>query len=241
MAEKRSKPGEAGQAETAGSGGKQKSRRAESSRGATAGDAVRGKGRGTYEQIGSIFSKVLELAETGVGLGVNLLSRLSSHAQGEAAHKQGGDVRQWGGDYPPPHPDEMGAGMHSYPQDHHGDTRRGMGASWNHFVTNRMPLHTGSPFQISFSINNDSDASEKKLHLEAEDFFGATTGFRLDRRLFSVDPAEKAIAPRDFDKFVLAGAIPVDALEDTYNGWILITGDEEIRLPVTLMVGPHPA
>lgn len=240
MTEKRSKPGEMGKTKTAGSGGKQKSRRAESSQGATAGEAAREKGRGSYEQIGSIFSKILELAETGVGLGVNVLSRLSSYAQGEAARGQGGDERHGAGDYPPPHPEEMGPGMHSHHQDHYGNSHQGMDASWNPFVTNRMPLHAGSPFLISFSINNDSDASEKKLHLEAEDFFGATTGFKLDRRLFSVEPAEKTIGPRDFDKFVLTGAIPADALEDSYNGWILITGDEEIRLPVILMVGAHP-
>ncbi|NLI83732.1 MAG: hypothetical protein GX443_18920 [Deltaproteobacteria bacterium] len=240
MAEKRSQAEETGKTKSSGSRGKQKSRKPGSSQGAKGTKPAGEKGRGTVEQIEAIFSKILELAETGVGLGVNVLSRLSSYAQSETAYRQGEDERHGGGGYPPPHMGETGMGTAALHREPRGDPDSGMGTSWNPFVTNRISLQPGRPFQISFCINNDSDASEKRLHLEAEDFVGATTGFRMERHLFSVQPAEKAIAPLDFDKFVLTGNIPADALEDSYNGWVRITGDEEIRLPVILMVGLYP-
>jgi fructose-1-phosphate kinase PfkB-like protein len=40
----------------------------------------------------------------------------------------------------------------------------------------------------------------------------------------------------DFERFVLTGSIPADAPEDSYNGWILVDGDEQMRIPVVLLV-----
>lgn len=101
MAEKRSQAEETGITKSSGSRGKQKSRKPGSSQGAKGTKPAGEKGRGTVEQIGAIFSKILELAETGVGLGVNVLSRLSSYAQSETAYRQGEDERHGGGGYPP--------------------------------------------------------------------------------------------------------------------------------------------
>jgi fructose-1-phosphate kinase PfkB-like protein len=51
-----------------------------------------------------------------------------------------------------------------------------------------------------------------------------------------VDPPEKLIDAMDFERFVLTGSIPAGAPEDSYNGWILVDGEEQMRIPVVLQV-----
>ena len=40
---------------------------------------------------------------------------------------------------------------------------------------------------------------------------------------------------KTFDVIVVGG-IPADAPEDSYNGWIVVDGDEQMRIPVVLLV-----
>jgi hypothetical protein len=90
--------------------------------------------------------------------------------------------------------------------------------------------------QVSFSINNDLPDAAKKLRVTAQGFVGAAGGFSFDGAGFSVQPSEQLIDPMDFERFVLTGSIPADAPEDSYNGWILVDGDEQMRIPVLLLV-----
>ncbi|PXF58386.1 MAG: hypothetical protein C4B58_06675 [Deltaproteobacteria bacterium] len=202
--------------------------------GKSSGEDIQDRG----DQIGSIFSKVLQLAECSVDLGINLMSRLSSLALGQDIGKMTGGREHAGEQYYTPS-EEMNTGSQPFFQEQPGGTSDASGYSKGHCVTNRMPLFPGSPVHISFSINNDSPVSEKKLHLKAQDFIGATHHFKMDQHAFSVDPADRVIAPMDFEKFILTGIIPPDAPEDSYNGWIVLAGDEEIKISVILAVTAH--
>jgi hypothetical protein len=89
---------------------------------------------------------------------------------------------------------------------------------------------------VSFTINNDSPSSSRELQLSVEGFAGEMRGARLDASTFAVDPATCLIAPMDFDKFTLKGAIPPDAPADSYAGWVVVAAEEGMRIPVRLFV-----
>jgi hypothetical protein len=99
-----------------------------------------------------------------------------------------------------------------------------------------MPLHPGSSVYVPFSINNDQPNTAKHLKLSVLGFTGATRGGNLQRDRFSVTPSECTIGPMDFDRFVLDGKIPDDAPPDSYAGWVVVEGDEDMRIPVMLLV-----
>ena len=168
-------------------------------------------------QTGSILKKILELADASVGLGVNVVSLLASVAQAQIGAKLPPEEGSFAG----PAPQQGGDGRAAPP---------------NYCVANRTPLAPGGAVRIPFSINNDLPQTTKRLVVSAHDFVGATQAFKLDDAAFSVEPSEKTIAPLDFEKFVLVGAVPADAPEDSYNGWILVGGDEQMKIPVVLMV-----
>jgi hypothetical protein len=189
---------------------------------------------GLSGQMGSVVSKLLELAEAGVDLGTNVISLLSSLAESqlrEPVHPTEGAYRA----APPEGPPGEAAGAPGRAPGHDGDPT---GSEPSYCIINRLPLRPGGPVQISFSINNDLPQSKRKLKVEAGGFVGATHGFELDDLAFSVQPSEKTIAPMDFEKFVLKGKIPKDAPVDSYNGWVTVDGDEEMRIPVVLVVTP---
>jgi hypothetical protein len=192
-----------------------------------------GRLRDVAGQTGSILKRILQLTDATVGLGVNLVSLLTSMTQA-----------QIGGRVPPE--EDMYAGGHSAAGDMGaaaGSPRADAAAGGesravprSYCVANRTPLVPGGPIRIPFSINNDLPQTPKRLVVSAHDFTGATQGFRLDDAAFSVEPSEKVIAPMDFEKFVLTGAVPLEAPPDSYNGWILVGGDEQMKIPVVLMV-----
>jgi hypothetical protein len=109
-----------------------------------------------------------------------------------------------------------------------------------YYIVNRLPLFPGGPVQLSFSINNDSASAAKKIRLEIEDFIGATNHFKIKSKMFSVKPSDIIIAPMDFEKFVLTGKVPAEAPADSYNSWIKVSGEEEIKIPVILAVSAQP-
>jgi hypothetical protein len=171
--------------------------------------------------MGSLVSKVLELADAGVGLGINVVSLLNTLARSQVAGAAAPPEQQAPGDERPPAPPEDAS---------HAEAPR------NYCIVNRRPIHPGGPVQVSFSINNDLPDAAKKLRVTAQGFAGATRGFSFDGAGFSVQPSEQLIDPMDFERFVLTGTIPADAPEDSYNGWILVDGDEQMRIPVVLLV-----
>ncbi len=187
------------------------------------------------DQVGSILSKGLDLVEAGITLGINLANRLSSALRIQTADIVDRVARP----YPEPGmgPYE-GPGMAPPPYAPYEGQRAGPAEAPQqiNYVANRMPLFPGSPVQVSFTISNDSVSSPKELQLRVEGFAGEMRGASLDGQGFVVVPATRTIAPMDFDKFTLTGTIPPDAVIDTYRGWIVVSADEELRIPVRLVV-----
>lgn len=176
--------------------------------------------RDATEQTGSILKKVMELTEASIGLGINVVSMLTSMAQAQLGGK--------------PAPDETYAAPGHAPAEPPAPDGRAAPAQYGIF--NRVPVSPGGQVRVPFAINNDLPRSPKSLVVSAHGFAGATRGFQLDDAAFSVEPSEKVIAPLDFEKFLLVGVVPEDAPEDTYNGWILVGGDEKMKIPAVLAI-----
>jgi hypothetical protein len=205
------------------------------------------------DQLGAIVDKGLDLVEVGLALGIKLANRLSSALQvqvGDAAEAAGAPYGPQGpaygaaGPYPgpqgpaygsaEPYPGpQMSAPPRQPPREPEAPPQYG-------FVINRTPLGPGDPVRVSFTINNDSPTAAKDLSLRVEGFVGHVHGARFDGTAFSVEPADQVIAPMDFDKFTLYGAIPDDAIGDAYGGWIVVSGEEDLRIPVRLVVSTQP-
>jgi hypothetical protein len=187
---------------------------------------------GPMGQMTALTSKLIDLADAGLGLGMNVVSLLTSLAKaqiGGALQPDGGPAAarpERSAPAAPPAPAAEGSADRSGPR--------------SYCIVNRTPLYPGSPVQVSFSINNDLPETAKNLIVSARGFAGAAQGFQIDNRLFAVEPPEKLIAAMDFDRFVLKGNIPLEAPEDSYNGWILVDGDEQLRIPVVLLVSRRP-
>ena len=193
--------------------------------------------RTSVDQIGIILHKVLELADSGVALGVNVVSLLRSVTQGRVVDaKATGEEAYFSGSraavsqeepagFPGPQPESAATGEQAQPR--------------RYCVVNRAPVAPGGAVRASFSINNDLPQGTRKLSVSARDFVGAVHGYRLEDGVLSVDPPSARVKPLDFEKFVLQGRIPTEAPEDSYNGWIAVEGDETIKIPALLLVSKH--
>jgi hypothetical protein len=187
---------------------------------AAAGKVVEETIDSTAPQFSSLVSKVIELADVGVKLGINVVSLLANYAQNQAGNAA-------------PGPQQAAPAVEPQPASGNAPDP---GPARNYCIVNRMPLHSGDAVKVSFSINNDMRDSAKNLVLSCDGFTGATQAFAIPHPAFSVEPASASIGPLDFERFVLKGAIPGEAPADSYNGWILVAGDEQMRIPVVLMV-----
>jgi hypothetical protein len=195
--------------------------------------------RGRIDQLGSIMSKTLDLVEATVGLGVNLASRLGSVVQEQAVDRFGGGM----GSYPEGSPayGEPGQGAQPpYPEEPERVARGHMRAEVN-YVVNPLPLFPGSSVKVSFTINNDSVSVPRQLRLRVEGFVGQMQGATLDGNQFAVEPDSQVVDPMDFEKFTLRGTIAQEAPADNYEGWIIVSEEEEIRIPVRLVVSAPPS
>jgi hypothetical protein len=201
---------------------------------ATARDAAPSRStgpRGQADQLKAILSKGLDLAEASLSLGLTVINRVGAAAQEQvlsitrssratrasAPGVERGDEVEPGTPVPPRTPD---AAVPEEPQ---------------YCITNRLPLAPGSPVKVSFSINNDSLATPKKVSLRIEGFVGETEGARIARDGFTVTPSRRTIAPMDFEKFVLQGALPPDAPPDIYQGWVVVSSGDDFRIPIRLV------
>lgn len=181
--------------------------------------------RQRLDQVGTILAKGLDLAEAGVSLGVTIISRVGVAAtqkirEGMDAAAAINPATMPGAPQQAPEPDVV-----AEPEPVYG-------------ITNRLPLTPGGSVKISFSVNNDSMTEPKKVELRVEGFAGDANGGRLDAAAFSVKPSPKTIAPVDFEKFTLQGTVPPDAPPDVYRGVIVVTSENEFRIPVVLVVMP---
>ena len=188
--------------------------------------------RQRLDQVGTILAKGLDLAEAGVSLGVTIMSRVGVAAQQkireglDAATAPGAAAE--GAGYRP----SSTAESHSHPGTPAAEPEPRYG------ITNRLPLMPGSTVRISFSINNDSMTVPKKVELRLEGFTGDTHGASLDPASFTIAPAQKTIAPVDFDKFLIQGTVPDKTLADVYRGSVVVSSGSELRIPLVLVVMP---
>jgi hypothetical protein len=179
--------------------------------------------KGRLEQFGDLLGRGLDLAEAGLSLGITLATTLGTVAQ----QKIVGKIMDVAGSDPSPQASVSGAApapaSPAPPPQAFG-------------ITNRLPLVPGMAVSISFSINNDSAVAPKQVSLRVEPFTGERSGAMLPPESLLVTPASIAIAPMDFEKFVLVGAIPEMSPPDTYNGSIAVTAEDSMRIPVLLVV-----
>lgn len=189
--------------------------------------------RGRVDQFGALLSKSLDLAEAGLGLGVTLVNRVGAAAQQQILDRfmsqvPGMTPASPGAAPPPPAGPEMAP----------SEATPAMEPE-SYGIANRLPLAPGDTARISFSINNDSTEAPKKVVLAIEGFIGEQQGQRLDGAAFAIKPAKKMIAPMDFEKFVLEGTLPANTTPDAYRGWVVVHSDDELRIPVWLVVSPR--
>lgn len=176
------------------------------------------------DRFGDLLSKGLDLAEAGLSLGLTVASTLGSAAQQKILDKM---MEVAGADSAPPAPAAPSAGT---------PTQGAPAAASPFGITNRLQLTPGASVSISFSINNDSATAPKQVALHVEPFSGERTGAMLPPAALSVSPEAAAIAPMDFEKFVLRGAIPDTSPADIYHGSIAVTAETAMRIPVVLVV-----
>jgi hypothetical protein len=174
------------------------------------------------DRFGDLLGKGLDLAEAGLSLGLTVVGTL-----GAAAHKK---IFEKVIDATAPDL-EAAATTASAPAPAAPNA-----AAFG--ITNRLRLAPGMPVSISFSINNDSAASNKQVALRIEPFTGEKTGALLPPASLSVAPETAAVAPMDFEKFVLQGSIPENSPPDIYHGTIAVNAEDAMRIPVVLVVEP---
>ena len=174
--------------------------------------------RQRIDQMGTILAKGLDLAEAGVSLGVTIIGRVGAAAQHTI--REGFDATAAPAHAPPP-PEMQQQEATQEPE---------------YGITNRLPLAPGGSVRISFSVNNDSMTEPKKVELRLEGFAGDTSKGQLNPALFAIKPAQKTIAPVDFEKFILQGAVPADATPDIYRGAVVVDTGNAFRIPVVLVV-----
>jgi hypothetical protein len=177
--------------------------------------------RGRLDQMGTLLAKGLDLAEAGVSLGATILGRVSVAAQQKI--REGLDAAAQGQPQAGPPPDETGEPV---------EPDAGFG------LTNRLPLTPGAEVRISFSVNNDSMTEVRKVEFKVQGFAGETQKGAIDAALFAVSPAQKTIAPVDFEKFVLKGAVPETVPPDVYRGVVVVRSDKDLFIPIVLVVTP---
>ncbi len=173
---------------------------------------------GRADQLGTIVSKGLDLAEAGLSLGLSVVNQVGAVAQQTILERASQEETS---PAPPPSPT---------PQSQPAQDEQ------SYWLTNRLPLLPGGPVKVSFSINNDSMIAPKQLKIRAEGFVGEAEGKQLEPEGFTVKPGRKTIAPMDFEKFVLQGAVPPETVPDVYQGEIVVESDEEMRIPIRLAV-----
>jgi hypothetical protein len=191
-------------------------------------------------QIEELVNKGLDLTETGIGLGVNIVERLGSIFKVQIFDKISSSetlnsmINNTSNRQPQ-------AGQAYHPEEVHATTSEQTATPEQaNYLINRLTLLPGGDVFLSFSINNDSMKAEKEIQLKIEPFVGKAQQYAIDASTFSITPSEIAIAPADFEKFIIKGHIPGDAPEDTYYGWIIVSEEQTYQIPVVLVVSkPH--
>jgi hypothetical protein len=179
------------------------------------------------DRYGAVLAKAFDMAEAGLSLGLTVIG-----AVGAAAQKR---IMESRADTPGP----VSAGE-AAPRPPGTDPAPGDASepapAWG--ITNRLPITPGAPVAVSFSINNDSALAPRLVTLALEPFVGEHTGATLAPGLLAVAPGQAVIAPMDFEKFVLQGAITPETAPDVYHGAVRVGEDGAMHIPVRLVVEP---
>jgi hypothetical protein len=178
--------------------------------------------RERLDQVGTILAKGLDLAEAGVSLGATILNRVSLAAQQKI--REGLDAAG----QPQPAPPDAAPEEPAEP----GEAEAAYG------LANRLPLTPGGEVSVSFSVNNDSMTEVRKVEFKVQGFAGESHQAAIDATAFTVKPAQKTIAPVDFEKFVLKGVVPETVPPDVYRGVVVVRSDKDLFIPVVLVVTP---
>jgi len=191
-----------------------------------------GDGRARSDQFGAIFAKGLDLAEASLSLGLTMLTRVGVAAQ-QQVERMASALPQEPVAAPPgpgiPVPGPQQEPPPAPPGPITADERQ-------YGITNRQPVTQGGVVRISFSINNDSVSSPKSVTLRPEPFVGEIEGARIEADKFAIKPQRRRIAPLDFEKFVLEGAIPDDVPSDVYHGAVVVSSGQAFSIPVRIVV-----
>lgn len=179
------------------------------------------------DRYGEILAKSLDLAEAGVSLGLTVIGTVGAAAHDKILSRLL-EATTPGNAQPAASP--AGPSPAAPPAEAADASTYG--------ITNRLQLVPGAPVSVSFSINNDSPVEAKQVSLTVEAIAGQSTGAVLLPGTLAVLPSATAIAPMDFEKFVLQGAIPPETPPDVYYGFINVGGEGGTRIPVRLIVEP---
>lgn len=190
--------------------------------------APAGNARKRGDQFGAILAKGLDLAEASLSLGLTMITRVGAAAQ-QQMERMASALPQEPSVAPDPGPRQGQAPLQGAAGPVTANERQ-------YGISNRQPVTQGGVVRIPFSINNDSVSSPKNVTLRAEQFIGELDGARIDARRFSVKPQRRRIAPLDFEKFVLEGAIPADVPSDVYHGAVVVSSGQAFSIPVRLVV-----
>jgi len=174
------------------------------------------------DRFGDLLGKGLDLAEAGLSLGLTMVGTLGAVAQQKILEKIMEGTAPEPSAPPPATPPPASA-----------ETAPAAPAFG---ITNRLRLAPGLAVSISFSINNDSATTPKQVALRVEPFTGEHTSALLPPASLTVAPDTIAIAPMDFEKFVLRGAIPESTPPDLYHGSIAVDAETAMRIPVLLVI-----
>ena len=185
---------------------------------------------GQSDKFGSILTKGLDLAEAGISLGLNLLNRVGSMTQENLIDRITAPFGMQ------PQQAQAGQGQQASATAEPGPEQPPPPSRDLAYISNRLPVLPGQECRISFSINNDSHTAPKKVKLQCEGFVGERTAARFDATALSIHPASKSIEPMDFEKFVLSGMLPAELPSDVYQGWIVVSADTALRIPVRIVV-----
>jgi hypothetical protein len=186
--------------------------------------------------IEDMVSKGLDLAEVGIGLGVNIVARLGSILKDQVFDKfNGADMlssvmSNMTAEQQPAAPQQNTVQAATSNGEAQQSTEQ------NYYLFNRLPLRPGDSFSLSFSVNNDSLSLEKTIKLALEPFVGETHGQQIAAEHLVITPSETVIAVVDFEKFVLSGRVAANLPADTYHGWVIVTAEQTYRIPVVLNV-----
>ena len=182
------------------------------------------------------MTKGLDLAEAGLSLGINLVERFGATIQDQVSSRLAQARDALAGTAAGPVQAPAAPESQAAPRPQPEASARAPSVAAFSGVVNRLPLFPGSPVHVSFSINNDSPDVPRRVQVRLEGLTGEVTGTPFNAGELAVEPGTREIAPMDFEKFVITGIVPMGLKSDAYSGWIVVSGQHQLRIPLRLVI-----